>query len=305
MADTGGGIADTGAGQHPFDFSGDGFFKLFDNGPLDLSTLFSSAPTGPPGNRDDNAVMAPHPVPHGASYVPSILPAGMGAAPDLPMHAAASHLHSHHPSRPSSPSHLQSSLLLPPPNSSSSQGAMYAPVMEDIPPAVMTAYAPVLERASCWGPTWSQCVSTFIALERSREFDMSSHKLPQSSKRPTAPFKKWNTLHRPSSGPEWENLGTGDGTAFGNAWWAWWVHIQPPGRREDGSFSLARRDAGSIAWTRLNKSGPDGLFLVLVGLVWWKMMIGSEDEDWCKAVVDVTWALYEITSDSVTTKRKR
>lgn len=86
------------------------------------------------------------------------------------------------------------------------------------------------------------------------------------------------------------------------------MEIQPPGRREEEKFKLARRDVGAISWKRLDKSGPAGLFLVLLGLNWWKMMIGDADSDWSKAVIDVTWALHEMKSrhEGVSTnKRKR
>lgn len=163
-----------------------------------------------------------------------------------------------------------------------------------IPPEVQIAYAAILQYASCWGSTWGRCVDEFIDFERSQGFDTKSHPLPSSRQRPVAIFKKWNALGRVSSGPEWDALGNGDGITYGAGMWAWWVDIQPSGRLIEGDFVLARRDIGAIDWKRLRKSGPGGLFLVLVGLTWWKLMIGDDNSDWAKAVVDVTWALHEM-----------
>lgn len=178
-------------------------------------------------------------------------------------------------------------------------------MVEDIPSEVLTIYAPAIDHADCWGVPWSRCIAAFIAFERSRGFSTKSCQLPVSKKRP-ALLKKWIALHRPTSGAAWDALGSSDGIAYGGGWWAWWVDLQPPGRRIEGDFEMARRDAGPITWKRLSKSGPNGMLLVLVGLVWWKMMIGNVDENWCKAVVDVTWAIHEMkNTPDVPKKRKK
>lgn len=208
-------------------------------------------------------------------------------------------------------------LPLPPPPGPSSFNAqdvaavtqLLAP-LADIPSAVEATYAAVLSSASRWGEKWCKCVVAFVEFERSRNFNTKSYILPTSKERPNH-YKQWYSLQRPSSGPDWDALGEGDGAAFGSQWWAWWVDIQPAGRCEEGKFTLARRDVGHVNWKRLSKSGPTGLFLVLLGLVWWKMMIGEADEDWSKAVVDVTWAIHEMKSNSAASananpvKRKR
>ncbi|KAF7971989.1 hypothetical protein HWV62_19339 [Athelia sp. TMB] len=178
--------------------------------------------------------------------------------------------------------------------------------LDGIPAEAKAMYAPVLQRANDWGEPWSRCVDTFLLFERSRGFDRPANQLAASKQCP-ALFKKWVTLHRPDSGKEWDVLVSGDGVAFGAQWWEWWVDIQPSGRRVEGAFTLARRDAGLIIWKRLSKSGVNGMLLVLVGLVWWKLMIGDADDDWRKAVTDVTWALHEMKSaplDPPSKKRK-
>ncbi|KZP25518.1 hypothetical protein FIBSPDRAFT_950221 [Athelia psychrophila] len=178
-------------------------------------------------------------------------------------------------------------------------------LVEDIPPEMKAIYAPALDHADRWGVSWSRCVAALIAFERSRGFSAKSYALPTSKKRPGL-FKQWLALRRPASGADWDALGSSDGVAYGAEWWAWWVDLQPTGRRVEGDFLMARRDAGPIAWKRLSKSGPNGMLLVLVGLVWWKMMIGNVDENWCKAVVDVTWAIHEMkNTPDVPKKRKK
>ncbi|KAF7969250.1 hypothetical protein HWV62_27834 [Athelia sp. TMB] len=206
------------------------------------------------------------------------------------------------------PSPLAHPALLPaPPDVPGVSDITPAPIfsldVEDIPPEAKTTYAPVLEHAQQWGDLWCNCVSAFLAFERSRGFSMKSYQLP-TTKRP-ALIKKWLNLHRPSSGANWDALGNGDGAAYGVAWWAWWVEIQPKGRRSEGEFALARRDAGPLSWRCLSKSGPSGLLLVLVSLLWWKMMVGNADDNWREAVVDVTWALHEMKSTPAEPESKK
>lgn len=178
---------------------------------------------------------------------------------------------------------------------------------EDIPMAAMMTYAPLAQYTNSWGELWTSCFMALAAFERAQGSGCKPGQLPNSNKRPGL-IKKWIALHRPMSGPEWDALGSGDGVAYGELWWTWWMQIQPPGRRVEADFVLARRDAGPITWTRLSKSGSNGMFIVLVSLAWWKMMIGDADDNWRKAITDVTWVLHEmktIPSGPVTTKRKR
>ncbi|KAF7976895.1 hypothetical protein HWV62_5449 [Athelia sp. TMB] len=88
------------------------------------------------------------------------------------------------------------------------------------------------------------------------------------------PSDVWYSQKRAMKGKEWKALSTGSAATFGVLWWAWWTNIKSQDPASD--------------WKHLCKAGPTGIFLVLVGLVWWKMMVGvGEDSSWSTAVLEV------------------
>lgn len=271
-----------------------------------FSLVHASMPAPPPTTTFDAPVTAgpsslPSPDHHNMTHyvVPSILPREVTAG-----HIAQDSQFTMLPLLPPQPAALHNEPSLSTPHTTfPGSGQVHesaAPVldlllMEDIPLEAMAVYAPITKHTARWGEPWSRCFTTFIAFERSRGFDTKSYQLPASTKRPDV-YKKWYSLRRPTMGTEWDVLVNGDGVAYGAEWWAWWVDIQPNGRRIQADFAMARIDAGPIIWKWLSKSGPTGLYLVLVGLIWWKLMVGDADGNWRKAVVDVTWALHEMKS---------
>jgi len=70
---------------------------------------------------------------------------------------------------------------------------------------------------------------------------------------------------------------------------AWWMAIQPDDRARDaeGKFIREPQDAN---WMRLRKGGRNGIYLVVVGLMWWHDMISNNEtmEEWLAMVEDVT-----------------
>ncbi|KAF7983599.1 hypothetical protein HWV62_20501 [Athelia sp. TMB] len=185
------------------------------------------------------------------------------------------------------------------------------PALQDIPESTADKISAVLAVADKWGAEWAQLVATFIQFERNAGFTTKEYRLPASSLRPAA-FKAWFAMKRPTSGPSWEELGTGDSLAYGKAWWAWWADMQPPSRQIEGDMA-PDTDGSALDWTRLCKPGAYGIMLVLVSLMWWKNMLGElVDSSWTRAVLDVEavlrWSLKPAPATSApkpAPKRKR
>lgn len=162
--------------------------------------------------------------------------------------------------------------------------------LDDVPQSARTAFAAVLDTGNEWGSAWAGCVTSFVALERLHSFDLKEYRLP-ASLRPIE-FKQWITAKRAS---DWvPSVGA---ATFGASWLAWWADIQPPGRVEEGKSTLSTA-ADGLLWQKLAKTGPSGVFLVLVGLAWWRRLIGVECVEWTDAVLDVEWALQQVLASA-------
>lgn len=177
-----------------------------------------------------------------------------------------------------------------------------------IPEAALCVYAPLFSRTGEWGTPWEHCAAAFLDLEQAAGFEMKSYQLPKSTKRPAA-LAQWIQSKRVTSGPVWDGLSVGDVSEFAGIWWEWWRAIQPAGRTTSESGSLSRVDG--LDWKRLHKSGPNGLLLVLVVLVFWRNMARGDKVaagKWGEAVEDVTWAMLQMKGVSglpVKNARKR
>lgn len=181
------------------------------------------------------------------------------------------------------------SLPAAPPRPPSRQplAAIEAVQLDDIPDLARTAFAAVLDVANEWGSPWVECVTAFLDLERQHAFDLKEYRLP-ASQRPIQ-FKQWITAKRASG---WIPASV-DPITFSTSWLAWWAEIQPPGRVQEGGNILSA-SADGLLWQKLAKTGPSGIFLVLVGLVWWRRLSGTESIEWTEAVLDVEWALRQV-----------
>lgn len=80
-----------------------------------------------------------------------------------------------------------------------------------------------------------------------------------------------------------------DVAAFADAWWTWWIALQPDWRVTDADGHLLQEDAGD--WQRLRCPGKNGIFLILLSLLWWKQTGSEECVRWQQATADVTWTL--------------
>ena len=172
--------------------------------------------------------------------------------------------------------------------------------IDNMPPPSAASFAGVLEVADKWGSEWARLVAAFVSFEREAGFNMQELRLPSSELRPPS-VKTWYSQKRAMKGNQWEELGTGDGAAFGTSWWAWWTDIQPAGR-EVGGDTMHGADGSLIDWRRLCKSGPTGIFVVLITLVWWKMKLEAEDDSsWKTAMRDVQNVLERLRQPEPTT----
>jgi hypothetical protein len=73
---------------------------------------------------------------------------------------------------------------------------------------------------------------------------------------------------------------------YGNAWLAWWATLQPTWRRGSGTLPSAIYQCENEDWGKLRLSGKNGMFLVLVSMVWWGRANGMKSH-WSAAVTDV------------------
>ncbi|KAG1729182.1 uncharacterized protein EDB91DRAFT_1001934, partial [Suillus paluster] len=72
----------------------------------------------------------------------------------------------------------------------------------------------------------------------------------------------------------------------------WWSSIQPVEHACD-TRGLFKHNLENIDWSRLHRAGRNGMYLVVVGLMWWHR--GSTNDEgldvWFTMVDDVTWVL--------------
>jgi len=88
-------------------------------------------------------------------------------------------------------------------------------------------------------------------------------------------------------------------TEFSAEWRAWWTFIQPAWREGTGNdWPLIRHVPSGADWTALEHGGANGLFLVLMALLWWGTAIPSQCDkqhaEFVMAVHDVDWVLTEL-----------
>lgn len=168
--------------------------------------------------------------------------------------------------------------------------------LEDVPEVAKETFGAVFNVASMWGASWAECITAFIRFERGHGFTTRDFRLPASKLRPSQ-IKTWFGHTRAIKGAAWDTFGSGDGIEFGEVWRAWWLDIQPAGRGLDESGRLVQ--TGVFDWKRVDKPGTNGLFLILVGLVWWKMRLGINVDvsGWEGAVAEVAWVLDQLAKD--------
>ena len=140
-------------------------------------------------------------------------------------------------------------------------------------------------------------------------FDSTLTRLYQNSKLPVAkrprPIISWS--HRKKqvlSDPPSFDIDT-----FANQMREWWTSLMPGWRlppagcdTAETKWPLRRAVPDDEPWLKVRKSGPGGIFLVLLGLSWWRLRSvhgQSSRREYASVVEDVAWVLKEVVKDLV------
>lgn len=77
----------------------------------------------------------------------------------------------------------------------------------------------------------------------------------------------------------------------------WWSSIQPVDHARD-AHGLFKHDLEDINWSRLYRAGRNGMYLVVVGLMWWREGLENDEglDAWFVMVEDVTWVLVRLVA---------
>lgn len=121
-----------------------------------------------------------------------------------------------------------------------------------------------------WGVDWQGYVEEFVEFQRLSGFPDSGDAY-QAVGRPNE-VKGWMKAHH-----SWKEVEVG--VEFGGKWRNWWLLLQP-----------AHPYCADSDWTKLCKAGRNGLFLILLALVWWGHSL-RRDAEWVTAVRDITLAV--------------
>lgn len=118
---------------------------------------------------------------------------------------------------------------------------------------------------------------------------------------PQAKGHKLNHTNRPEAVDYWLKCGRpkqktpdlGELEAYGERVRLWWRGVQPEWRSKGDSWPMSRALAPNESWSGTAKGGLNGIFMVLMSLVWWRLSARSEGErgEVLSMVEDVTWVL--------------
>ncbi|KAJ7238450.1 hypothetical protein C8J57DRAFT_1528760 [Mycena rebaudengoi] len=151
-------------------------------------------------------------------------------------------------------------------------------------------------RGKSWGLQWASCVKEFYDFEKLRNF----HSNPISTVGRPEVVKKWLAKGRPwDMSPELGELGArGVEGSFVEAWWGWWIGMQPKNRKvKDGVLDEA---SDHHWWYLLVKiGGRNRLLQLMATLLWWGDRVGDKRDpsgfaDWVAAVDDVAEVLSQM-----------
>lgn len=200
----------------------------------------------------------------------------------------------------------------PPPFNDNSRPSSPSPQLSiiDIPSKARATYDAVLKDANRWGSVWVGCLQAFVAFEQEAGFSTQDNRLPTKF-RPKE-FSEWFKIGRKTSGSGWDGFCNGNPDDFVSGWKLWWSDIQPEARKEGVGGALSKDP--DIDWGVLRKPGANGIFLVLVGLLWWRFRLEDDTDGttlpvWENSVKDVTWVLgclkntYRRTDDNTGTNK--
>jgi hypothetical protein len=81
---------------------------------------------------------------------------------------------------------------------------------------------------------------------------------------------------------------------------AWWTAIQPDNHECD-SQGANIHESQDADWSWLHKAGKNGMYLMVVGLMWWHDMISNNKTmgKWLAMVEDVSWVLKSMVATHI------
>lgn len=92
--------------------------------------------------------------------------------------------------------------------------------------------------------------------------------------------------------PQWESKSSIK--AYGGSLVSWWKGLQPEWR--GGRWPLKRDKPDDDSWGTLRCAGPNGIFLVVLGIVWWANVLNDKPpKDLVQLVEDVEWVMDAMT----------
>lgn len=156
----------------------------------------------------------------------------------------------------------------------------------------------IILRTSFRGEVEDAIIVDWLTLECEDEHHGGTHKL-RAAGRPKE-LSAWTRKPFPISSPP----NALDVHTFGEVLRAWWSSIMPKWRQPVGrDWPLLREVPEGEKWSEVRKVGTGGIFVVLVGLLWWRLRCGgslAEKHAYESLLEDVAWALRDIVKDMPT-----
>ena len=153
----------------------------------------------------------------------------------------------------------------------------------DAPPWIRNALA-MLESEDL-GDQWMPLVDAWFKYEERHAFGKGPQLSAQGRPRPIG---RWIQLARKRLTNEQARDAGMDG--FEEAFWSWWVGLQPTWRKIAANATSREVDGN---WEEIDKHGVNGLLSVVAALHIWRLH-GSDHTSWPCAVDDVCWVLTQL-----------
>ncbi|KAJ7841668.1 hypothetical protein B0H13DRAFT_1649057 [Mycena leptocephala] len=184
-----------------------------------------------------------------------------------------------------------------------SSGRSGPPPSSAIPPCPAKApewfkHAHEVITGAALGPQFNMLIAELIRLEAKYEFKKSGRAIPaQGRPKELTTWIAAGRGRRGGSGADGPTLSATGAADFGKVWWAWWASVQPGFRNlseRPWPHQMASVHSSSPKdWTRLRHPGPNGMFIVVLGLYWWgreTMQASAKARaSWREAVEDAKW----------------
>lgn len=96
-----------------------------------------------------------------------------------------------------------------------------------------------------------------------------------------------------------------EATELGGEMRKWWTSLMPKWRLPPGGsepWPLQRNRPDVESWSKVRKVGPNGLFVVLLGLAWWRSATTAGQpsrREYSSVLEDVAWVMGDIIKDMV------